>query len=76
MWLNTAIHWVNYFGSDVSKTLGDAKITSSPTYTKEKFHSGYFIVLKDGPINDEIEDDINIQQKANKHLILWCFNIK
>lgn len=68
--LPTAIHWVNYFGSDVSKTFGEAKITSSPTYSKEKLHSGYLIVLKDGPINDEIEDDIKLQQRANSHFSL------
>lgn len=68
--LPTAIHWVNYFGNDISKTLGDAKITSSPAYFKEKFHSGYLVVLKDGPINDEVEDDIKLQQRANKYFSL------
>lgn len=68
--LPTAIHWVNYFGSDISKTIGNAKITSSPTYSKEKLHSGYLIVLKDGPINDEIGDDIKLQQSANKYFNL------
>ncbi|NLW48267.1 MAG: hypothetical protein GXY86_13160 [Firmicutes bacterium] len=62
--LPTTIHWVNYFGSQVSRAFGDAKI---PTHTKEKFLSGYFILLKDEPINDEIEDDIKIQQKVNIH---------
>ncbi len=68
--LPTAIHWLNYFGSDVSKTLGDAKITLSPTYFKGKFYSGYLIELKDGPIDDEDEDDIKLQQRANKHFVL------
>jgi hypothetical protein len=68
--LPTAIHWVNYFGSEVSKTFGDVKITSSPTYIKEKFHSGYLLLLKNGPINDEIEDDVKLQHRANKHFSL------
>lgn len=65
--LPTAIHWVNYFGNEVSKTFEETKIKSAPIYTKEKFHSGYLLVLKDEPINDEIEDDIKLQQKANKY---------
>lgn len=68
--LPTAIHWVNYFGSDISKTFGDAKIMSSPTYTKERFCSGYLIGLKDEPINDEVEEHIKVQRKANKHFNL------
>lgn len=65
--LPTAVHWVNYFGSQVTKELGDEKILSSPTYVKEKFHSGYFIQLKEKPINDENEEDVKIQQSANEH---------
>lgn len=66
----TAIHWVNYFGSEVSQTIGETKIMSSPTCTKNKVHSGYFLVLKDEPINDEVEDDIKLQQRANKYFRL------
>lgn len=65
--LPTTIHWVNYFDSQVSEVLGEAKIISSPTYIIEKFHSGALILLKDEPINDELEEDVKIQQKANLH---------
>ncbi len=62
--LPTTIHWVNYFGSQVSEELGESKILSSP-YINEKFHSGALVLLKDEPINDEFEEDVKIQQKAN-----------
>lgn len=45
-------------------------MTPKATYSKEKFHSGYLIVLKDKPINDEIGDDIKLQQRANKYFDL------
>lgn len=62
--LPTTIHWVNYFGSQLSEELGESKILSSP-YINEKFHSGALVLLKDEPINDEFEEDVKIQQKAN-----------
>jgi len=65
--LPTTIHWVNYFGNQVSEALGEAKILSSPTYFKEKYNSGYFVLLKEEPINDESEEDLDLQQKANIH---------
>ncbi len=65
--LPTAIHWVNYFGNGICKIFGDKKIESAPTSSIEKFHLGYIVKLKDSPLNDEIEDDIELQKKVNEY---------
>lgn len=68
--LPTAIHWVNYFDNEISQLLGDNAIMASPVSIKEKFHHGYYLVLKNKPINDVSEEDIILQQRANKHFKL------
>jgi len=68
--LPTAIHWVNYFDDEISKRLGENRIMTSPISEKEKFHTGYFLMLKNKPINVDFEDDIILQQKANEYFRL------
>lgn len=68
--LPTSIQWVNYFDNEISQMFGENIIKTSPIISKEKFHLGYFLVLKNQPINDDNEKDIILQQKANKHFKL------
>lgn len=68
--LPTAIHWVNYFDNEISQVFGESAIMTSPVSIKENFHHGYCLVLKNKPINDIIEEDIILQQRANKHFRL------
>jgi hypothetical protein len=65
--LPTATHWVNFFGSDIVKQMGIAKIEQAPVQKIERLGSGYFVMLKETPINDENELDIKIQNKANSY---------
>lgn len=68
--LPITVHWINYFGSRLSKFYGDKMIVSAPVYSAEKFHKGYFIELKEKPINDDVKEDIALQQQANKYFKL------
>ena len=63
--LPTATHWMNFFGSDIVTQMGIPKIEQAPVQKVERLSNGYFVMLKDSPINDENEFDIKIQNKAN-----------
>lgn len=65
--LPTTTHWANFFGSDIVKRLGESRIAQAPVQNAERLGSGYFIRLKELPINDECEDDIKIQIQANSY---------
>ena len=68
--LPKSIQWVNYFNNEISQMLGENAIMTSPVRIKEKFHSGYLLVLKNQPINDDIEEDIILQQRVNNYFKL------
>ena len=65
--LPTTTHWVNFFGSDIINQLGVSRIEQAPVQKVEKLGNGYFVRLKEFPINDECEEDIKIQMKANSY---------
>lgn len=65
--LPTAIHWMNFFGSDIVTQMGISKIEHAPVQKVERLGSGYFVMLKDSPINDENEFELKIQNKANSY---------
>ena len=60
------IHWINYFDSEVSDKLGEKAILIAPVNAKEKFHKGYFVMLKRTPLDDNSMKDIILQQNINK----------
>lgn len=65
--LPTSIHWINYFGENIIKQFSVKKIEKSPLYRVEKLSKGYFLQLKTTPIDNNNEEDIKIQIKANKY---------
>lgn len=65
--LPTAVHWVNYFGDDVVKVLGEEKIGTAPMLLTEKLDRGYILVLKQFPINDSESEDITRQAMAAEY---------
>jgi hypothetical protein len=65
--LPTTVNWINYFGENLTKQLGSAKIEKSPIHRIEKLNKGYFLQLKTTPIDDTNEKDIKMQAAANKY---------
>ncbi len=65
-----SIQWVNYFNNEVAQRLCENMILTSPVRIKEKFNSGYLLVIKNQPINDENEEDIILQQQVNNYFKL------
>ncbi len=63
----TTVHWLNYFGNDIVEKIGEEKLKAAPLKKVEKYYKGYFIKLKEMPINDDIPEDIVLQQKANQY---------
>ncbi len=68
--LPVTIHWLNYFGNDIVERIGEEKIKAAPLKTVERHHNGYFLELKDMPIDDEVEADIKLQTTANNYFQL------
>lgn len=65
--LPTSIHWLNFFGFDTVNLLGDAKIQSAPVLGVIKASTGYFIKIKDMPIDDCNPEDLKLQESINEY---------
>jgi hypothetical protein len=65
--LPTTTHWVNYWGKDIVKKLGAEKFEKEQGFLIEDLEDGYFLKLKETPINDESADDILSQVRVNKY---------
>lgn len=66
----TTVHWLNFWGS---KLLNELKINNwenAPIEEYEQIDDGYFIKLKKEPIDDENENDLLLQQNANRYFDL------
>lgn len=63
--LPTSIHWANFFGFDIVNLLGVARVQSAPISEVLKASAGYFIKLKDTPIDDNDIRDVKLQESIN-----------
>lgn len=64
----STIHWLNYWGIDIIDRLEKRNLEQAPILLKEKLNDGYLLKLKRTPINDLVQEDIEIQCKANNNL--------
>lgn len=65
--LPTTTHWVNYWGKDIVNRLDVQKLEKEQTFLIENLGDGYFLKLKETPINNECTADILLQDKANNY---------
>ncbi len=68
--LPTTLHWVNYLDKDIVEKIGEEKLKAAPVGLVKKFNEGYFIKLKEMPIDDKATEDIVLQQRANQYFQL------
>lgn len=63
----STLHWLNYWGEDILRNTPVIKAVSFPVYYIEPIEKGWFIQLKDEPLDDTLEQDIQLQAEANKY---------
>lgn len=61
------LHWLNYWGEDILRNIPAIKAMSVPVYYTEPIEKGWFIQLKDDPLDDTLEEDVQLQAEANKY---------
>lgn len=66
----STVHWLNYFGESLVQRIGCKKIESAPVAFIEKQNQGYLILLKDSPIENENQKDLELQRKVNTYFNL------
>jgi hypothetical protein len=66
----TAMHWLNFWGSKLLNELNINNWEDAPIEKYEQINDGYFIQLKKEPIDDENENDLILQQNANRYFNL------
>ena len=66
--LPTSVHWINYFGEKIVKQIGIQKFEQVPVNTIEALNKGFFIRIKDLPIDDFSKEDVKMQEYINRYL--------
>ncbi len=65
--LPTTVHWVNFFGESIVKELGIERIKKAQVHTVKTLNKGFFMRVKEFPIDDFSKEDLDIQVNINKY---------
>ncbi len=68
--LPTTTHWVNYWGENITLKIGLRKLQDAPFGAIERLNGGFIVQLKEKPIDDNFEQDVQLQKLANKYFKL------
>ena len=66
--LPSTVHWLNFFGEDTVNKIGLDKIKQAPFQEVVEVGSGYFLKLKEYPIDDFSSEDVALQAEVNRFL--------